>query len=79
MDLDYRAIGLSPNAHDILIFFIDLTCYGLLDARQRHLLHYLTEGHSTRDIARMSGASERTTQREIRHLRERVMVYLLAA
>lgn len=79
MDLDYRAVGLTPHAADILIFFIDLTTYGLLDARQRRLLHYLTEGHSALDIARLSGASERTTQREVHRLRERVMLYLLAA
>lgn len=79
MDLDYRAIGLAPGAEDILIFYIDLTTYGILDQDKRHLLRYLAEGQSPREIAHLLGLSERTTYRRIDALRQRLEGYVHAA
>lgn len=74
--LDYRAIGLTPFGPDIIIFFVDLTTYGVLDPAQRHLLRYLAEGETAREIAAREGCGIRTAQRRIAEVRRRVAAYL---
>ena len=79
LGLDYRAIGLSPRAADIVIFFVDLFEYGLIDRASLPLLSYLAEGRSAVEIAAALGTSERTANRRIAHLREQLSDYALAS
>jgi hypothetical protein len=68
--IDYRAIGLTPNGNDILIQLIDLQLGFAGKPGSLYILGFILDGWSQREIARKLGVHHSTIQKQVRKIRE---------